>query len=80
MAQEVDALVALHGADMQPLLEAAGAVRDAGHRFITFSPKVQTPALAKLQSAAWLPLLLIDVLLMHSAESAPPTAMETLGS
>ena len=44
MAQEVDALVDLHGADMQPLLEAAGAVRDAGHRIITFSPKVQSPA------------------------------------
>lgn len=44
MAQEVNALIALHGADMQPLLEAAGAVRDAGHRIITFSPKVQSPA------------------------------------
>jgi len=32
--------VALDGPDLQPLLEAASAVRDAGHQVITFSPKV----------------------------------------
>jgi len=38
--QDVSALVALEGREMHVLLEAAGAVRDAGHRVITFSPKV----------------------------------------
>lgn len=38
--QEADAIVALDGPDLQPLLEAASAVRDAGHQVITFSPKV----------------------------------------
>ncbi|KAK9832553.1 hypothetical protein WJX81_008558 [Elliptochloris bilobata] len=41
--KETDALVALDGPDMQPLLDAAGAVCDAGHRVITFSPKVFLP-------------------------------------
>ena len=32
--------MALDGPDLQPLLKAASAVRDAGHQVITFSPKV----------------------------------------
>jgi hypothetical protein len=47
--QEVSALVALEGREMHVLLEAAGAVRDAGHRVITFSPKVASQPLSAYQ-------------------------------
>ncbi len=47
--QEVSALMALEGREMHVLLEAAGAVRDAGHRIITFSPKVASQPLSAYQ-------------------------------